>query len=67
MALNALGEIVKIEWLQTPKIRPDMNLTIDKFIVMPNHFYGIIIVGENQYNSTTQLQLPFGQFTHSSG
>ncbi|MCK4361319.1 MAG: hypothetical protein KAV70_06210 [Bacteroidales bacterium] len=50
MQLFEIGWIAKNEWLKTPEIRPDMNLLLDKFIVMPNHFHGIIIIGENEYN-----------------
>jgi REP element-mobilizing transposase RayT len=32
-------------------MRPDMNLTPGEFIVMPNHFHAIIIIGENKYNT----------------
>ena len=27
-----------------------MNLLLDEFVVMPNHFHGIISIGENHYN-----------------
>ncbi|MBE9481144.1 MAG: hypothetical protein IMY69_05565 [Bacteroidetes bacterium] len=51
MQLFEIGRIAKNEWLKTPEIRPDMNLLLGKFIVMPNHFHGIIIIGENEYNT----------------
>ena len=51
MILNDIGMIVHHEWLQTPIIRPDMNLTLGEFAVMPNHFHGIICIGENKNNS----------------
>lgn len=50
MTLNEIGSIVETEWLKTPAIRPDMNLTLDEFVVMPNHFHGIIFIGDNEYN-----------------
>jgi len=46
MMLNAFGEIVHDEWIRTAIARP--NVTIDTFIVMPNHLHGIIII--NEYN-----------------
>ena len=49
--LNALGKCVEEEWLKTPNLRPDMNLALAEYVVMPNHFHGIIHIGENQYNS----------------
>jgi putative transposase len=50
MHLNELGQIAEQEWIKTPGIRPDMNLELGVFVVMPNHFHAIIIIGENQYN-----------------
>ncbi len=38
------------EWLKTPGIRPDMNLELGEFVVMPNHFHGVIFIGNNEYN-----------------
>jgi len=42
MCLNQLGKIVTQEWLRTPEIRPE--ITLDEWIVMPNHLHGIIII-----------------------
>ncbi len=50
MHLSEIGKIVKIEWLKTFEIRPDMNLLIVEYLVMTNHFRGIIIIGENEFN-----------------
>jgi putative transposase len=45
--LSPLGQIVVQEWLKTPEIRKDMNIILDAFIVMPDHFHAIIIIGGN--------------------
>ena len=45
-----IGKIVEMEWLKTPGIRPDMNLELRAFVVMPNHFHAVIIIGQNEYN-----------------
>jgi len=50
MRLSKIGEIVKDEWLKTSGIRPDMNITIGDYVIMPDHVHAIIIIGENQYN-----------------
>jgi putative transposase len=50
MILNELGLITNAEWLKTPEIRPDMNLSLSEFVIMPNHFHGIIMIGDNQFN-----------------
>lgn len=51
MQLTELGKITEIEWLKTLELRPDMKLELGEFVVMPNHFHAIIIIGENEYNS----------------
>jgi putative transposase len=51
MQLNEIGKIVEQQWIITPELRPDMNIQLDAFVVMPNHFHAIIIIGENQYNT----------------
>ena len=56
MTLSAIGEIVKQEWKKTPIIRPDMNLTLDEFITMPNHFHAILIIDTNKYNTPVDAQ-----------
>lgn len=50
MELSPIGEIVQNEWLKTFEMRPDMNLEMGEFVVMPNHFHAIIGIGENEYN-----------------
>lgn len=45
MQLNELGKIVQSEWVKTIEMRPNMNLKIGEFIVMPNHFHAIIMIG----------------------
>ena len=51
MQLNEIGTIAEQEWIKTPTIRPDMNLELGNFVVMPNHFHAILIIGENEYNT----------------
>jgi len=40
MILNEYGEIAFNEWANTIKIRP--NVKLHEFVVMPNHFHGIV-------------------------
>ena len=40
MILNRAGEIVKEEWEKTSMLRP--NTRLHQYIIMPNHFHGII-------------------------
>ena len=50
MYLSKIGQIAQNEWLKTFEIRPDMNLWMGEYVVMPNHFHAIIGIGENQFN-----------------
>lgn len=45
MQLNPIGKIVAEEWVNTPKIREYIELY--DWIVMPNHFHGIIGINPN--------------------
>jgi len=51
MHLSEIGKIVKSEWTKTFDMRPDMNLKIDEYVVMPNHFHAIIMISDNRYNT----------------
>jgi putative transposase len=50
MIYSEIGEIVRNEWLKTTECRPDMHITLDEWTVMPDHFHGIIVIGENIFN-----------------
>jgi putative transposase len=42
MILNELGKIAEEEWIKTKEIRK--NVDLDYYVIMPNHFHGIIII-----------------------
>jgi len=60
--LNILVEITAREWLKTFQIRK--NIQLDEYVIMPNHFHGIIIVltdnsrGVLQYAPTNKFRSP---------
>jgi REP element-mobilizing transposase RayT len=56
--VSKIGKIVESEWINTPCIRPDMNLQLGDHVVMPNHFHGIIIIGNNEYNCGRRDAMP---------
>src|SRR5690606_31495867 len=56
MELSDIGKIVQSEWLKTFEMRPDMNLWMGEYVVMPNHFHAIIGIGDNEYNSQRDPQ-----------
>jgi hypothetical protein len=49
MRLSAIGEVAETE------LRPDMDLELGAFVVMPNHVHGIIIIRENPYNRDDEI------------
>jgi len=42
MILNVYGKIIRDEWMRTAQIRKEIE--IGEFIVMPNHFHGIVFI-----------------------
>ncbi|HXS57273.1 MAG TPA: hypothetical protein VN726_14175 [Hanamia sp.] len=50
MISNALGSFVRSGWIKTLDMRADLNLKLGEFVVKPNHFHVIIIIGENEFN-----------------
>lgn len=56
--LSHLGQLVEEEWLTLPHRFPQIDL--DEYVVMPNHFHGIIYIVEARLASA-QVEAP--QFT----
>jgi REP element-mobilizing transposase RayT len=46
VSLGDAGRIVNQHWRETPEIRP--YVTLDAFVIMPNHLHGIIIVSPHE-------------------
>jgi putative transposase len=51
LLLNDAGKMVSDEWLALPSRFP--SVILDKFIVMPNHFHGIIYISPDAVNNPT--------------
>ena len=49
MILNDAGEMIVRWWLELPNKFPNVN--VDIFVVMPNHFHGIIFIIDDADNS----------------
>ncbi len=56
MFLNKFGAIVKDEWLKTTQLRK--NVKLDEYIIMPNHFHGIIILEDINNQKDTARRVP---------
>jgi len=61
-----IGKIAYDEWYKTIELRPDMNLELGEFVVMPNHIHGIIMIGQNKYNSQRHI-MNQNNYNSSSG
>jgi putative transposase len=59
MILSDLGQMLYDEWLKTPEIRPDMNIILDEFVIMPDHFHAIIEICKNPMNGKNKFD--FGE------
>ncbi|MDP2883688.1 MAG: transposase [Ignavibacteria bacterium] len=55
--LSAFGEIVRDEWLRTPRIRPEVVL--DEFVIMPDHLHGIIVICDERNGVTRRGEWQF--------
>lgn len=42
--LNNFGQLIKEEWLKSAEIRNEIEF--DDFVIMPNHFHGIVIINQ---------------------
>ncbi|AFY91441.1 transposase [Chamaesiphon minutus] len=51
MILNDAGKLVSEEWLALPERFP--AIILDEFVVMPNHFHGIIYISPNSVEHPT--------------
>lgn len=51
--MTEIGIIAQREWFKTPEIRPDMNISLGEFVVMPNHIHGIIHIGGDGMHRTS--------------
>lgn len=50
MQLNELGKIVFAYWADIPKYYP--NITLDEWIIMPDHIHGIIVISSGSIVGT---------------
>jgi putative transposase len=51
------GKIAYEEWLRTFDIRKDMNVTLDEFVIMPDHLHAIIAIGSNEFNRSRKMEI----------
>ncbi len=56
MHLSEIGKIAEKEWLKTIEMRSDMNLKLGEFIVMPDHFHGIVFFNGNEADALHCVQ-----------
>lgn len=57
MHLSAIGRIVGEEWVRTPEVRP--NVTLDEWVVMPNHLHGIVVIrGDGATSARPDTETP---------
>lgn len=63
MMSNKNGKIAEEEWIRTKDLRK--NVDLDYYVIMPNHFHGIIII-EQSIEGRGELNLPEGNGKRSS-
>lgn len=55
MRLSPIGRIVRNEWRRTARLRADV--TLDAFVVMPNHIHGIIVIQNDDVTGRDEARL----------
>ncbi len=66
MRLSAVGKIVAEEWQKTAALRN--NVTLDEWVVMPNHMHGIICINDGDTVEThCNASLPKAQYSNAFG
>ncbi len=55
LTLSEVGDYLKQQILLTPQVRPDMNLEIPVFTIMPNHVHLLVVIGDNVYRDSRIL------------
>lgn len=66
MVLSEYGKIVDTEWLRSEEIRNEIK--IDKYIIMPNHIHGILVIDDlfvGSYGNTTANEENCNKRTYS--
>lgn len=53
MILNDAGEMLQSQWRALPERFP--NIELDEFVVMPNHFHGIVVMTDKTGRATTRV------------
>lgn len=60
--LSPAGEVVDKQWMETSTVRPE--ITIDCFVVMPNHTHAIIVIGKPALTQESGGRITGGKWTH---
>ena len=62
---NKIGEIVEMQWKEVIKNYPFVNL--DEYIVMPNHFHGILEIDMSVQEKNAPRRVPTEEFQSPKG
>ena len=60
MKLNRRGEIMQEQWFTSAKIREEIRLFPEEFIMMPNHIHGIVWIVDDTENHPKQIATASG-------
>jgi REP element-mobilizing transposase RayT len=65
MRCNYVGEVVADCLSAIPQHEP--SVTLDAFVVMPNHLHGIVVLGEGRAGQVRPLPVIIGSFKAAAG
>lgn len=63
--LSEAGKIIAEEWLKTPKLRPQMKIVLHNYVVMPDHFHGLLTIGQTEFNGIDTFIDESGELKHN--
>jgi len=62
MQYSELGRIAVNEWIKSAEMRPDMELDMACFQVMPNHIHGIVVIGRDAMPGVLDISTENNEF-----
>jgi putative transposase len=66
MELSEIGKVVNDEWIKSIAMRPEMEIELGEFVVMPNHFHAIINIVRRSRRAATHRGPEYGMPSSAS-
>ncbi len=67
MQYSELGRMAVNEWIKSAEMRPDMELDMSCFQVMPNHIHGIVVIGRDGRDAMPGVSIAINELIREGG